>query len=43
MGVLSGVTDIVNAVMYLTLAHTVTGEILNVDGGAAGTPRRARV
>jgi NAD(P)-dependent dehydrogenase (short-subunit alcohol dehydrogenase family) len=34
MGVLSSVKDIVDAVMYLTEAHTVTGEILNVDGGA---------
>ncbi len=34
MGVLSSVADIVDAVMYLTEAHTVTGEILNVDGGA---------
>jgi NAD(P)-dependent dehydrogenase (short-subunit alcohol dehydrogenase family) len=34
MGVLSSVKDIVDAVMYLTEARTVTGEILNVDGGA---------
>ena len=34
MGVLSSIEDIVNAVMYLTEAHTVTGEILNVDSGA---------
>jgi NAD(P)-dependent dehydrogenase (short-subunit alcohol dehydrogenase family) len=34
MGVLSSVTDIVNAVMYLTEAGTITGEILSVDGGA---------
>jgi NAD(P)-dependent dehydrogenase (short-subunit alcohol dehydrogenase family) len=34
MGVLSSVNDIVDAVMYLTEAHTVTGEILSVDGGA---------
>ena len=34
MGVLSSVNDIVDAVMYLTEARTVTGEILNVDGGA---------
>ena len=34
MGVLSSVKDIVDAVMYLTEAHTVTGEILNVDSGA---------
>jgi NAD(P)-dependent dehydrogenase (short-subunit alcohol dehydrogenase family) len=34
MGVLSSVKDIVDAVMYLIEARTVTGEILNVDGGA---------
>jgi NAD(P)-dependent dehydrogenase (short-subunit alcohol dehydrogenase family) len=34
MGVLSSVKDIVDAVMYLTEAQTITGEILNVDGGA---------
>jgi NAD(P)-dependent dehydrogenase (short-subunit alcohol dehydrogenase family) len=34
MGVLSSIREIVDAVMYLTEAHTVTGEILNVDGGA---------
>lgn len=34
MGVLSTTTDIVDAVIYLTEAATVTGEILNVDGGA---------
>jgi NAD(P)-dependent dehydrogenase (short-subunit alcohol dehydrogenase family) len=34
MGVLSSIEDIVDAVMYLTEAHTVTGEILNVDCGA---------
>jgi NAD(P)-dependent dehydrogenase (short-subunit alcohol dehydrogenase family) len=34
MGVLSNVEDVVNAVMYLTQARTVTGEILNVDSGA---------
>jgi NAD(P)-dependent dehydrogenase (short-subunit alcohol dehydrogenase family) len=34
MGVVSSVKDIVDAVLYLTEAHTVTGEILNVDGGA---------
>ena len=34
MGVLSSVDDIVDAVMYLTEARSVTGEILNVDGGA---------
>ncbi len=34
MGILSSVKEIVDAVLYLTEAHTVTGEILNVDGGA---------
>ena len=34
MGVLSSVKDIVDALMYLNEAQTVTGEILNVDGGA---------
>jgi NAD(P)-dependent dehydrogenase (short-subunit alcohol dehydrogenase family) len=34
MGVLSSVKDIVDAVLYLTDARTVTGEILNVDSGA---------
>jgi NAD(P)-dependent dehydrogenase (short-subunit alcohol dehydrogenase family) len=34
MGVLSSVKDIVDAVMYLSEAHTITGEILSVDGGA---------
>ncbi len=34
MGTLSSVQDIVDAVMYLTEARTVTGEILNVDSGA---------
>src|SRR6266404_3022893 len=34
MGVLSSVKDIVDAVMYLTEASAVTGEILYVDGGA---------
>jgi NAD(P)-dependent dehydrogenase (short-subunit alcohol dehydrogenase family) len=34
MGVVSSVKDIVDAVMYLTEANTVTGEILYVDGGA---------
>jgi NAD(P)-dependent dehydrogenase (short-subunit alcohol dehydrogenase family) len=34
MGVLSSVKDIVDAVMYLSEARTVTGEILNVDSGA---------
>jgi NAD(P)-dependent dehydrogenase (short-subunit alcohol dehydrogenase family) len=34
MGTLSSVKEIADAVLYLTDAHTVTGEILNVDGGA---------
>ena len=34
MGVLSSVKDIVDAVMYLTDAATVTGDTLYVDGGA---------
>jgi NAD(P)-dependent dehydrogenase (short-subunit alcohol dehydrogenase family) len=34
MGVVSSVKDVVDAVMYLTEARTVTGEILNVDSGA---------
>lgn len=34
MGVLSSVRDIANAVLYLTDAATVTGQILYVDGGA---------
>jgi NAD(P)-dependent dehydrogenase (short-subunit alcohol dehydrogenase family) len=34
MGVLSSIKDIVDAVLYLTDAVTVTGDILFVDGGA---------
>jgi NAD(P)-dependent dehydrogenase (short-subunit alcohol dehydrogenase family) len=34
MSVVSSIKDIVDAVMYLTEAHTVTGEIMSVDGGA---------
>jgi NAD(P)-dependent dehydrogenase (short-subunit alcohol dehydrogenase family) len=34
MGGISEVTDIVNAVVYLTDAGQVTGEVLHVDGGA---------
>jgi NAD(P)-dependent dehydrogenase (short-subunit alcohol dehydrogenase family) len=34
MGVLSSVKDIVDAVIYLTDAPTVTGDIMYVDGGA---------
>lgn len=34
MGVISDVQDIVDAVVYLTEAGKVTGEVLHVDGGA---------
>ena len=34
MGALSSIKDIANAVLYLTDAATVTGQILYVDGGA---------
>jgi NAD(P)-dependent dehydrogenase (short-subunit alcohol dehydrogenase family) len=34
MGTISSVTDIVDAVVYLTEASNVTGEVLHVDGGA---------
>ena len=34
MGVVSSIQDIVDAVMYLTDAATVTGNTLYVDGGA---------
>jgi NAD(P)-dependent dehydrogenase (short-subunit alcohol dehydrogenase family) len=34
MGSISDVQDIVDAVVYLTEARHVTGEVLNVDGGA---------
>jgi NAD(P)-dependent dehydrogenase (short-subunit alcohol dehydrogenase family) len=34
MGTISSVEDIVDAVVYLTEARTVTGEVLHVDGGA---------
>ena len=34
MGTISDVQDIADAVVYLTEAHTVTGEVLHVDGGA---------
>src|SRR6202049_3289522 len=34
MGTISGVNDIVDAVVYLTEARHVTGEVLHVDGGA---------
>jgi NAD(P)-dependent dehydrogenase (short-subunit alcohol dehydrogenase family) len=34
MGVVSGAKDIADAVLYLTEARYVTGEVLHVDGGA---------
>jgi NAD(P)-dependent dehydrogenase (short-subunit alcohol dehydrogenase family) len=34
MGQISGVQDIVDAIVYLTEAGQVTGEVLHVDGGA---------
>ena len=34
MGTISNVSDIVDAVVYLTEASNVTGEVLHVDGGA---------
>jgi len=34
MGQISDVKDIVDAIVYLTEAHQVTGEVLHVDGGA---------
>jgi NAD(P)-dependent dehydrogenase (short-subunit alcohol dehydrogenase family) len=34
MGTISDATDIAEAVVYLTEAHNVTGEVLHVDGGA---------
>jgi NAD(P)-dependent dehydrogenase (short-subunit alcohol dehydrogenase family) len=34
MGRISSVTDIVDAIVYLTEASQVTGEVLHVDGGA---------
>jgi NAD(P)-dependent dehydrogenase (short-subunit alcohol dehydrogenase family) len=34
MGEISDVQDIVDAVVYLTEARHVTGEVLHVDGGA---------
>ena len=34
MGTISSVSDIVNAVVYLTEARNITGEVLHVDGGA---------
>jgi enoyl-[acyl-carrier-protein] reductase (NADH) len=34
MGTISEVTDISEAVVYLTEARNITGEVLHVDGGA---------
>jgi NAD(P)-dependent dehydrogenase (short-subunit alcohol dehydrogenase family) len=34
MGTISDANDIAEAVIYLTEAHHVTGEVLHVDGGA---------
>lgn len=34
MGTISSVSDIVDAIVYLTEARNVTGEVLHVDGGA---------
>ena len=34
MGIISTVQDVVDAVIYLTEAPHVTGEVLHVDGGA---------
>jgi len=34
MGILASIGDVVDAVMYLTEARSVTGETLSVDGGA---------
>ena len=34
MGRIADVQDIVDAVLYLTEARQVTGEVLHVDGGA---------
>lgn len=34
MGTISSVSDVVDAIIYLTEARNVTGEVLHVDGGA---------
>jgi NAD(P)-dependent dehydrogenase (short-subunit alcohol dehydrogenase family) len=34
MGTISSISDIVDAIVYLTEAREVTGEVLHVDGGA---------
>jgi NAD(P)-dependent dehydrogenase (short-subunit alcohol dehydrogenase family) len=34
MGTISSVSDIVDAVVYLTEARNITGEVLHVDGGS---------
>ena len=34
MGTITDARDVAEAVVYLTEAHQVTGEVLHVDGGA---------
>ena len=34
MGTISSVSDVVEAVVYLTEGRNITGEVLHVDGGA---------
>jgi len=34
MGIILSVDEIVDATLYLTEAHNVTGEVLHVDGGS---------
>ena len=34
MGTIASITDLADAVVYLTEAQNVTGEVLHVDGGA---------
>jgi enoyl-[acyl-carrier-protein] reductase (NADH) len=34
MGTIATTADIANAVLYLTEASQITGEVLHVDGGA---------
>ena len=34
LGTISSIGDVVDAVVYLTEAHQITGEVLHVDGGA---------
>ena len=33
MGTISSVSDIADAIVYLTEARNITGEVLHVDGG----------